>query len=339
MDSYIASCVIFLSIELIQGHYLSAHSLLKGAVKLFYDRTADPQSVNWPAETFERLLSRLQSQAVALLDPSTIGHTTTPRLSPIPKMKMPKQFKSVSEARQYFEFYCHSHTLSQASIVDRGTMCARENFTVDQDLVAEWSSAFEAMLEFHADTISDDDMQVANVLKIWAITMNNAIHVQTSHASMYDDQELWDACGPQHETVIKLAETVLEHDYEGTQEDDTIMHRFTLDFGLVGPLYDTARVCRDPYIRRKAIHLLRTYPRREGLWDSLLAARSAEREMELEESAVREVQTAADIPGWARISSALPTFHPGHRWASVVYTRQEPIDGSEPEKFYEVIEW
>jgi hypothetical protein len=183
------------------------------------------------------------------------------------------------------------------------------------------------------------DSRVANTLKIWTLMMENGISMSLDHSQDYDDQELWDLYMHNCEEVVRLAESVVKHAEIPDHGQEVTTHQFTLDFGVVGPLYDTARICRDPIIRRKAIYLLRAYPRREGLWDSLLAARSAERQMELEEAAVPEVRVAADIPGWGRISSAVPTFHPGQRWASVVYTRQQPVDGSEPESFHEVIEW
>lgn len=66
-----------------------------------------------------------------------------------------------------------------------------------------------------------------------------------------------------------------------------------------------ARACRDPVCRRRAIRLLREFPIREGLWDSVVAARIAEHVMWLEEGAVgRAVQAATDIPPWARITEA-----------------------------------
>jgi hypothetical protein len=55
------------------------------------------------------------------------------------------------------------------------------------------------------------------------------------------------------------------------------------DSGIIGPLYVVVVLCRNPKIRRKALNLLETNPRREGVWDSILAAKAATVIMNIEE--------------------------------------------------------
>jgi hypothetical protein len=55
------------------------------------------------------------------------------------------------------------------------------------------------------------------------------------------------------------------------------------DSGIIGPLYVVAVLCRNPKIRRKALNLLETNPRREGVWDSILGAKAAIVIMNIEE--------------------------------------------------------
>jgi len=50
---------------------------------------------------------------------------------------------------------------------------------------------------------------------------------------------------------------------------------FSADLGIVPPLFVVATKCRDRALRWKAIQLLRSSPRREGMWDSELTARIA----------------------------------------------------------------
>ena len=104
---------------------------------------------------------------------------------------------------------------------------------------------------------------------------------------------------------------------------------FSLDSGIVSPLYSVARLCRDPQIRRKAIGLLREYPIREGMWDGLLAAKASEIQMEVEEELAREMlpdgqtelRCASDIPREARIVTVLPQFRPGERKARCLLSK------------------
>jgi hypothetical protein len=61
----------------------------------------------------------------------------------------------------------------------------------------------------------------------------------------------------------------------------------TMSSGCVLPLYFVAARCRHSATRHKALHLLQTCKRREGLWDSDLAADIAERVISIEESNAR----------------------------------------------------
>ena len=67
---------------------------------------------------------------------------------------------------------------------------------------------------------------------------------------------------------------------------------FTMSQGCVLPLYFTASRCREPSIRHRALSLLYTCNRREGLWDSRLAAQIAEKIINVEEqNAIRDMST------------------------------------------------
>lgn len=67
---------------------------------------------------------------------------------------------------------------------------------------------------------------------------------------------------------------------------------FSADLGIVPPLFVVATKCREPRLRRQAIQLLRSSARREGMWDSELAAKIGRWVMQIEES------DAALSPTW-----------------------------------------
>ena len=334
VHNYVASYMIFICIEVLQGHYASAISLIKGAVHLFYENDlAGHRQSAWPLAIFESLLSRLQVQAIGLVGMTGVGQTIPPRLKEKALTPMPERFSSPKEARDYLEMYTYTHALARPTH-EPFPPCLSE-FDLFAHLLTKWSSAFDGMLADFGPNLSDRDRRAVNVLKVWRLVMGTAIHMTLNHSPLDDDQTLWDFYRSSNAAIVDLAEAVLCQTPE-----DKMAHVFTLDFGIVGPLYETARMCRDPFIRRKAIRLLRDYPCREGLWDSLLAARAAERQMELEESAVPFVQKAEDIPERARISTAIPTFHIGERWAVVEFSGQRQAwKGGEVLKFQEIIEW
>ena len=80
--------------------------------------------------------------------------------------------------------------------------------------------------------------------------------------------------------------------------------------------------CRHPVVRRKAISLLYAAPRQEGVWDSILTARVAERLIGIEEAGLGTVTTCEDVPDWARISDVSVEFDLQGRLGTVKYSRQ-----------------
>lgn len=62
---------------------------------------------------------------------------------------------------------------------------------------------------------------------------------------------------------------------------------FTFDVGRVGSLYIVATRCRDYKMRREAISLLLSKPRRECIWDNIVAARVATVIMLMEETGLQ----------------------------------------------------
>ena len=80
--------------------------------------------------------------------------------------------------------------------------------------------------------------------------------------------------------IVDLAQDCLERSCLSTTPGKAI---FVFDDSLVAGLFLVATRCRVPLLRRRTIYLLRQYPRREGLWDSLMAAKVATWLMNAEE--------------------------------------------------------
>lgn len=77
--------------------------------------------------------------------------------------------------------------------------------------------------------------------------------------------------------------------------------RFSLDTGIVAPLYWVVLKCRDPEVRRRAIALLESLNSQEGAWVSSRLAVLGSQVMRLEEQGLDDPQSAADIPEQTRL--------------------------------------
>jgi hypothetical protein len=114
---------------------------------------------------------------------------------------------------------------------------------------------------------------------------------------------------------------------------------FSLDIGIVTPLYVVVSRCRDPAIRRRGLQLLASCNRREGIWDSTLAARVAERIIAIEENGATShpVLYASQIPEYARIRD-LHTKFGADRQGLIWYTKNVACGGPD-NKWEELLEW
>ncbi|KAK0123739.1 hypothetical protein ONS95_008746 [Cadophora gregata] len=72
--------------------------------------------------------------------------------------------------------------------------------------------------------------------------------------------------------------------YREEEDYSHIKASFALDLGIVPPLFVVATKCRDRKLRREAIRLLMSSPRREGMWDSILSGRVGSWIMHIEEA-------------------------------------------------------
>jgi len=130
---------------------------------------------------------------------------------------------------------------------------------------------------------------------------------------------------PQFEQLIALGEKVISSTFSSNDHGGQTTS-FCLDMGIIIPLYYVAWQCPDPTIRRKAITLLRSTSRQEGLLNSLLLAKAAERIMEIEESILGEMKTCAHGPDWAKSTAVQPVLELDDRGGRLQYTR--PAQGA-----------
>jgi hypothetical protein len=75
---------------------------------------------------------------------------------------------------------------------------------------------------------------------------------------------------------------------EATRDGDGDGEAFLFDMQWVMPLDFTAKKCRNPALRRRAIRLLKARPRRELFWDSVIAVKVCEWVVNVEEEGLAE---------------------------------------------------
>ncbi|THV90975.1 hypothetical protein D6D25_09655, partial [Aureobasidium pullulans] len=233
----------------------------------------------------ELLLSRLQFQARALVGPKW-GHTY--RLRPIiAHAEIPPSFSSVGEAKDCFHTQTYIH----------GPSGKTKDSPEKPDWPSRYKSALDAYLSSHTSPLSLEDNHRLRLIEIHLLTIPLVpkLNGPNSSSNIVDEMH-WDQYTTTFSKILDLAASTI-YDL-----DTHLAPSFSLDFGIIGPLGILTSRCRDPSLRRKAIHLMRIYNRQEGMWHSSLTANVAERLVKIEEAGLVEVEHCTDIPLAARVS-------------------------------------
>ncbi|KAH6695858.1 hypothetical protein BKA61DRAFT_531494 [Leptodontidium sp. MPI-SDFR-AT-0119] len=109
--------------------------------------------------------------------------------------------------------------------------------------------------------------------------------------SLAQDEMAFDAYYHIYRDIVDLSEALLNC------SPASKVPKFCFDSGVIIPLWFTGHKCRDPVLRRRVIALLLTFPRREGVWDSVFAGLVIEVLRGFEEDYI----DGGRVPGWARI--------------------------------------
>jgi hypothetical protein len=239
-------------------------------------------------------------------DPGSPGSPENP-ISPVSlhHTPIPERFTSSRQARLSWDalverifrftetmFYYVSNKNGPMGVLPEGF---REYGIGFKDQIQAWSDAYEHILVSRtAPSISSQEKAAIAVLKMAQI-MSQILFLMT-----FSDSEMqFDVFNPQFKAIVDLALEVVgdeerramakrcpdprycTHPYDAWTEvygekeyaARHIKPSFSADLGIVPSLFVVATKCRDPVIRRRAIQLLKSSSRREGMWDSELAAR------------------------------------------------------------------
>ena len=207
-----------------------------------------------------------------------------------------------------------------------------------KDTFAKWTSAFQAFLDKYSEALDSKSLQGAAVLKINQLI--TTLSIKLLSRSGYSIS--WDEDRRVCEEVIGLASTVIEMQNAPSTSPSNKAPTFSLDVSTVAPLYTIVHRCRDPVVRRRAIALLHSAPRQEGLWNSIVTARVCEKIMLVEEAGLGEVKCSQDIPISNRVSEVDVQFDMQGRRGYLTLIRRldsEKGDPSATQTLHEVIEW
>lgn len=211
-------------------------------------------------------------------------------------------FRSLSEAREAIL------DITRQAILD-----LRINYLADPDAsmpnlpfinsqLARWSQAFDSFVQEQRnspDSIGPAGRRGIALLDLHRRYLN--IYLAVSSPTHPRGPDMWDIHTREFEDLINCAARAMQPTGPGTQSGSSSAQQqqpqFHMDLGAVPILFSTVLKCRDKRLRKRAIALMRENETQEGVWNSVLTARVAERAVELED---RGKDRAVD-PGAAEV--------------------------------------
>ncbi|TGJ88562.1 hypothetical protein E0Z10_g244 [Xylaria hypoxylon] len=252
----------------------------------------------------------------------------------------PISFSSINDAKSTFEYgACMFSGTLDAKLSDDSVQLP-QNPVNDQrshlaNLMSKFWLAVQELVQAKAVYFTPREELAAAVLQLNVLVTWISFEIEHRYPR---STATWDDFMPQLEEMVLLGEKIVS---SISSSDDSRQRTisFSLESGYIIPMYAVATNCRDFRIHRRAIAVLRSITRQEGLWNSLLAAKAAERIIEIEERESRDASACADSLEALEFFSTRPLLKIDARGGRLHYTLKTQEDDTSNEVVEEVFSW
>jgi hypothetical protein len=146
----------------------------------------------------------------------------------------------------------------------------KEYYRYAQEIV-RWQESFKPV------RLNPDRPNQSGVIHLQSNATAMRLHLESVVAK---DECSFDKFLPQCRSIITLAKTL----FPTTPKPSSLACAISMDvLGIIPALFKVCNVCRDGLVRREAIAMLKMCPRREGVYDNMLAAQTSTWLMDIEE--------------------------------------------------------
>jgi hypothetical protein len=203
--------------------------------------------------------------------------------------------------------------------------------------VMEWSEKFSKLVaDLNASTALLTSLERG--LIAW-LQMYELLFLQLLETYHSQDEMAWDRLTDRFERILALCMITASNNQFGDPACD--LHKvdaycgFQVGNGIVAACFHVIWKCRTARVRLKGLELLKSYPRRECLWDAQVVIKVGEHLDELERGPIKLHEAAArdagadEIPAWARVRSIGVKFGHIKRVAELTFVKPRgPTDSS-----------
>lgn len=162
--------------------------------------------------------------------------------------------------------------------------------------LAAWKLAFDAFRRtMPDDLVTPAERRALALLSMRHLYFAAELSVNLVHGPV--DPMLWDTHRQTFVKILALAEIAMAHD----DDDDAGQPQFHMNTGAVPVVYGVIQKCRDMDLRMRAIRLLASQNRQEGIWSSRMVLGTVLRVVAIEQRGLVDPKTCADIPRENRV--------------------------------------
>ena len=316
-------CLLFFAAELLQGKLASAVQLFGTGRRIIHElrrsalQAVQPEPYHELFQVLREAFMRLEyhvsayftnlSSDLSFNDCYGPGNTIDASSESTGENYLPTTvavFNSLPQALEGLRRFAHDAVNKAFSHIS--------NPQSDKQRLANWCTAFESFKQTMPNPYTTENKSIILSLELWWRQL--AMHILAVSAAPHSSHPMWwDQHQAQLEELLDYIEKIIhlycEKHGDGGHDEKPSPPTFCLETGLVTHLVTVMGRCRDPYVRRRALALLKMYNRQEGFLQRELTIESCQQMIDLEERGL-EVKCAADIPAEARVVGSSMELHP-----------------------------
>ncbi|KPI38802.1 uncharacterized protein AB675_5896 [Cyphellophora attinorum] len=327
VEVVLTSCILFALLESMRGFHHSSMSHLVAGLKVLREsqisgRFPSPHS-SLLSRALQWLFIRADSQ---LMDVGGAEFGRSVQVYQPMEYFMPDYFRDIGESLFYIELL-HNRVMYvlmrwEPIISEHGyTASVTDGLEKDRNKyrgeLARFRTAHERMLDSKLGLNSIEGHRAGHLAislssKVTAVLLEVDDFVNPEQ-DFDKSLETFQAMVEESEQFIELSRRINTIASRSSNGPDESKPRaiLTMSSGCVLPLYFVAARCRHSATRHKALRLLQTCKRREGLWDSDLAADIAEKVISIEESNAKAIFEKQRLRSPSSYDTSEQTMTPG----------------------------
>jgi hypothetical protein len=296
IDRILMVCILFIVFENLRGNYAASRKHMDSG------RSIAAECWSTEGSTSQRKRSREIAEVFARLDLFALSfqdaaapykYTLDDLLRTSPELQ-PWKFESIHDAHLSLMdlirwlLVTGDQMSSISDPLDPSMAYYEAELSKARQRLCEWQYHWNILLTAGEST----DTANAKMVEIW---YHKAVALADS--GFIGPECRYDSSIAQFKRIVELSEEICFAIRQNGEASD-----YSLDLGYLAATFIAAIRCRDPSLRRRAIAVLVSHSRREGMWESTVAGAIARRWMQLEEDGLGEIQSAAQVPEWKRIA-------------------------------------